>query len=163
VVSRREIVSKPVKVSNELYAELRRTAQREGIEIQEALRRRMDAPTTKVAKLSECLVVMSHQGERLLREVYGVPERKIHFIHHGVPDVPFIDPNYYKDQFHVEGRLVLLTFGLLNPNKGIETVLEALPEVVERVPNIAYIVLGATHPAVLVCPRDTPGWTGTAL
>jgi len=102
----------------------------------------------EVAKLSECLVVMSHQGERLLREVYGVPEGKIHFIHHGVPDVPFIDPNYYKDQFHVEGRLVLLTSGLLNPNKGIETVLEALPEVVERVPNIVYIVLGATHPAV---------------
>jgi len=100
----------------------------------------------EIARLSEALVVMSHRGQSMLQEVYGVPEEKIHFIHHGVPDVPFIDPNFYKEQFHVEGRFVLLTFGLLNPNKGIETVLEALPEIVNRFPAIAYIVLGATHP-----------------
>jgi glycosyltransferase involved in cell wall biosynthesis len=101
-----------------------------------------------VAELSNALVVMSHQAENLLKDVYQVPQDKIFFIHHGIPDVPFVDPNFYKDKFNVEGRFVVLTFGLLNPNKGIELVLDALPEVVERYPKVAYIVLGATHPEV---------------
>jgi len=101
-----------------------------------------------VAELSHALVVMSRQSETVLHEVYGVPRHKIRFIHHGVPDVAFIDPNFHKDRFDVEGRTVLLTFGLLNPNKGIETVIEALAIVVKRFPKVAYIVLGATHPEV---------------
>src|SRR5207344_1745782 len=64
----------------------------------------------------------------------------------GIPDMPFVDPNYYKDQFDVEGRLVLLTFGLLSPNKGIEHVLNALPGILAEFPDVVYIVLGATHP-----------------
>ncbi len=102
----------------------------------------------EIAKLSQRVVVMSKQAVSMLKEIYGVPSEKISFIHHGVPDVPFVDPNFYKDRFNVEGRLVLLTFGLLNPNKGVETVIEALPYVVERYPKVAYIVLGATHPEV---------------
>lgn len=101
-----------------------------------------------VTELSSGLVVMSRQAEELLVEVYRVPRDKIFFIHHGIPDTPFVDPNFYKDRFHVEGRFVLLTFGLLNPNKGIELVLDALPEVVKRYPKVAYIILGATHPEV---------------
>lgn len=92
------------------------------------------------------LVVMTRKGNELLQSVYGVPEEKIDLIPHGIPDMPFVDPNYYKDKFGVEGRLVLLTFGLLSPNKGIETVLHALPRIVEEFPNLVYIVLGATHP-----------------
>jgi hypothetical protein len=69
-------------------------------------------------------------------------------IPHGIPDVPFVDPNFHKDRFGVEGRLVLLTFGLLSPNKGIEYVLEALPAIRARRPDVIYIVLGATHPHV---------------
>ncbi|MCX7966520.1 MAG: glycosyltransferase [Syntrophorhabdaceae bacterium] len=102
----------------------------------------------EIAKLSQRLVVMSHQAIEILQEVYGIPEEKIRFIHHGVPDVPFVDPNFYKDRFNVEGRFVILTFGLINPNKGIETVIYALPKVVEKYPDVAYIVLGATHPEV---------------
>jgi glycosyltransferase involved in cell wall biosynthesis len=102
----------------------------------------------EVARFSHALVVMSRMAEDILREVYDIPPEKIHFIPHGVPDVPFIDPNFYKDKFQVEGRLVLLTFGLLNPNKGIENVLEALPAVIQQYPNVAYIILGATHPEV---------------
>lgn len=101
-----------------------------------------------VAELSQALVVMSRQAESILVQVYQVPPEKIFFIHHGIPDVPFIDPNFYKDQFQVEGRFVLLTFGLLNPNKGIELVLDALPEVVKKYPKVAYIILGVTHPEV---------------
>ena len=101
-----------------------------------------------VADLSDAIVVMSRRAIGILAEVYGISRKKVHFIHHGVPDVPFVDPNFYKDLFQVEGRFVLLTFGLLNPNKGIETVIKALPEVIRRFPNIAYIVLGATHPEI---------------
>ncbi|MCX8118125.1 MAG: glycosyltransferase family 4 protein [Desulfobacterota bacterium] len=101
-----------------------------------------------IAELSLGLVVMSRQAIQLLTEVYGIERDKIFFIHHGIPDTPFVDPNFYKDRFQVEGRFVLLTFGLLNPNKGIELVLEALPLVAEKYPKVAYIILGATHPEV---------------
>ena len=74
------------------------------------------------------------------------PAAKIDLIPHGIPDIPFVDPNYYKDQFGVEGRTVLLTFGLLSPNKGIEHVLNALPQILAEFPDVVYIVLGATHP-----------------
>jgi len=101
-----------------------------------------------VARFSQAVVVMSRRAEEMLADIYGIPKEKIYFIPHGVPDVPFMDPNYYKDKFNVEGRLVLLTFGLLNPNKGIENVLEVLPDVVSRHPQITYIILGATHPEI---------------
>ena len=79
----------------------------------------------------------------------AVPEDKITFIHHGIPDTPFIDPSFDKDKFGVEGKKVLLTFGLLSPNKGIENVLQALPAVIEKHPDVVYIILGATHPHIL--------------
>ncbi|HEY5377209.1 MAG TPA: glycosyltransferase family 4 protein [Polyangiaceae bacterium] len=96
--------------------------------------------------LSSRLVVMSDVGRAILKETYSVPERKIDVIPHGIPDMAFADPNFYKDQYSVEGRRVLLTFGLLSPNKGIEKVIEALPEIVAEFPDVVYIVLGATHP-----------------
>ena len=92
------------------------------------------------------LVVMTERGQAILRQVYQGPPAKIDLIPHGIPDVPFVSPDYYKDQFGVSGRKVLLTFGLLSPNKGIEHVLNALPEIVAEFPDVVYIVLGATHP-----------------
>jgi len=103
----------------------------------------------EVAALSDRLVVMSRRGAEFLREVYGVPPEKIDIIPHGIPDLPFVDPSYHKDIFGVEGKLVLLTFGLLSANKGIETVINALPGIVERYPDVVYMILGATHPHVL--------------
>ena len=103
----------------------------------------------RLTDLSDKLVVMSHRASDFLRDIYAVPEEKIAFIHHGIPDTPFIDSSFYKDKFGVEGRKVLLTFGLLSANKGIENVLHALPEVVKRHPDIVYIILGATHPNIL--------------
>lgn len=96
--------------------------------------------------LSTRLVVMADRGRQMLEEVYQAPPGKIDVIQHGIPDVGFVDPTYFKDQFGVEGRIVLLTFGLLSPNKGIEHVLNALPGIVAEFPNLVYIVLGATHP-----------------
>jgi glycosyltransferase involved in cell wall biosynthesis len=95
------------------------------------------------------VVVMAERGKEYLTEIYGIPEEKIDFIHHGIPDVPFVDPNFHKDSFGVEGKIVMLTFGLLSPNKGIEYAIEALPRIIQKYPDIVYIVLGATHPHLL--------------
>ena len=103
----------------------------------------------EVARLSNRLVVMSEHSRNDLRDIYNVPEHKIDFIPHGIHDVPFVDPGFHKDKFGAEGRFVLMTFGLLSRNKGIEYVIEALPAVVERYPNLTYLVLGATHPHVV--------------
>lgn len=101
-----------------------------------------------LAEVSDRLVVMSPRAVEYLKTIYHIPESKIAMIHHGIPDMPFVDPNYYKDQFNVEGRLVLLTFGLLSPNKGLEYMIEALRRVVKAYPNVVYIILGETHPNV---------------
>src|SRR6185295_16540682 len=92
------------------------------------------------------LVVMAERGRQMLQEIYQAPPAKIDLIPHGIPDIPFVDPNYYKDQFGVEARRVLLTFGLLSPNKGIEHMLNALPRVLAEFPDVVYVILGATHP-----------------
>src|ERR1039458_9316018 len=102
----------------------------------------------EIAQLSDRMVVMSEQAARFLREVYAVPAEKIDVIPHGVPDLPFMDPNYFKDKFGAEGKSVLLTFGLLSPNKGIENVIQALPAILARQPNVVYIVTGVTHPHI---------------
>jgi len=98
---------------------------------------------------SDRLVVMARKGAEILRDTYGVSESKIDVIAHGIPDIPFSDSELSKAQFGVEGRAVLLTFGLLGPGKGIEHVIEALPAIVEAHPDVVYLVLGATHPHLL--------------
>jgi glycosyltransferase involved in cell wall biosynthesis len=103
----------------------------------------------ELTRLSTRLVVMSERGRQFLRDVYQTPDTKIDLIPHGIPDMPFADPNYFKDEFAVAGKQVLLTFGLLSPNKGIEYALRALPDVIREFPNVVYIVLGQTHPNLL--------------
>jgi glycosyltransferase involved in cell wall biosynthesis len=102
----------------------------------------------EIAAMSDRLVVMSTRGVEFLQQVYGVSPKKIDLIPHGIPDVPFVDPSFHKDLFGVEGKTVLLSFGLLSANKGIENVIAALPDILVRHPNVVYIVLGATHPHV---------------
>jgi hypothetical protein len=102
----------------------------------------------EIAQLSDRMVVMSKLAAQLLREVYSVPDAKIDVIPHGVPDLPFMDPNYFKDKFGTEGKSVLLTFGLLSPNKGIENVIHALPVILKKHSNVVYIVSGVTHPHI---------------
>jgi len=100
----------------------------------------------ELVALSTRLVVMADRGRQMLQEIYQAPPAKIDLIPHGIPDVGFVDPTDFKDQFGVEGKVVLLTFGLLSPNKGIEYVLNALPHILAEFPDVVYIVLGATHP-----------------
>jgi glycosyltransferase involved in cell wall biosynthesis len=103
----------------------------------------------ELIRVSDRVVVMSRCAEQILTDVYGAKPGRVAYIPHGIPDVPFVDPNFYKDQFGVEGRKVILTFGLLGPGKGIEVVLRAMPKVVERHPDAVYIILGATHPHIV--------------
>lgn len=100
-------------------------------------------------ELSSRFIVMAEKGRELLVKNHGISPDKIDLIPHGVPDVQFIDPTFHKDQFGVEGKTVLLTFGLLSPNKGIEHVIEALPTILQQHPDVVYIVLGATHPNLI--------------
>jgi glycosyltransferase involved in cell wall biosynthesis len=110
--------------------------------------RNQRAVLDEISRLSDRLVVMSEHARHLLCEVYGVPAWKIDLVPHGVPDLPFMDPNYFKDLFNIQGKSVLLTFGLLSPNKGIENVIRAMPSILEAHPNLVYIVSGATHPHI---------------
>jgi hypothetical protein len=90
-----------------------------------------------------------------LQRIYHVPAEKIDLIPHGIPDVAFVDPSFHKDLFGVEGKSVLLSFGLLSANKGIENVIAALPAILEKYPNVVYIVVGATHPHVIETEGET--------
>jgi glycosyltransferase involved in cell wall biosynthesis len=103
----------------------------------------------EIAELSDRLVVMSQLSSQFLQEIFKVPGSKIDIVPHGVPDLPFLDPNFYKDRFGVEGKAVLVTFGLLSPNKGIENVIQALPQILSKHKNVVYMVAGATHPHIL--------------
>jgi glycosyltransferase involved in cell wall biosynthesis len=103
----------------------------------------------EIAARAAYLIVMSDLAVSMLQDIYKVPSEKIMLIPHGIHDVPFIDPSFYKDKFGVEGRDVLLTFGLLHRKKGIEYMIEALPAIAERHPKVTYLVLGATHPHVV--------------
>jgi glycosyltransferase involved in cell wall biosynthesis len=105
-------------------------------------RRVMEGLLARAARI----VVMAERGREILRRVYGANPRQLAMIPHGVPDRALVDPETMKDRFGWSGREVVLTFGLLAPNKGIETIIAALPHVKERHPSLLYVVLGATHP-----------------
>ncbi len=108
----------------------------------------------ELTRLSERVIVMSRHGAELLMEVHGVEASKLDVIPHGIPAVPAADAGS-KDRLGVAGRTVLLTFGLLSSDKGIEYVLDALPEICARHPDAVYIVLGATHPHVVEREGET--------
>jgi glycosyltransferase involved in cell wall biosynthesis len=99
-----------------------------------------------LARRASRLVVMAEKGREILARVHGISWSKIAVVPHGVPDRPLIDPAVMKAQFGFSGRKVLLTFGLLSPNKGIETMIRAMPAIAAAHPEALYVVLGATHP-----------------
>jgi len=100
----------------------------------------------QLSELSVSLVVMSEHAADFLRDIYQVPERKITLIHHGILDVPFLDPDPCKRKLGAGNKTVILTFGLLSPGKGIEFMIDALPDIVGLHPDVLYYVVGATHP-----------------
>jgi glycosyltransferase involved in cell wall biosynthesis len=102
----------------------------------------------KIAACSERLIVMSKYSARALQEVFGVPAGKIDLIPHGIPDLPFERPEVYKALFSCQGKSVLLTFGLMSPNKGFENVIHAMPRILSSHSNAVYMIAGATHPHI---------------
>ena len=116
----------------------------------------LDEPTPEYCRsmidlcdCSDLVVTMNKRGLGMLTDIYGIDPGKIRLIPHGIPDLPFVDSNYYKHKFGLEGRRTILTFGLMNKNKGIEVMLRALPRIVAAEPKVMYIVLGMTHPLVV--------------
>jgi len=105
----------------------------------------------EIVRQSERLVVMTERGRTILREVHSAPAAKIDLIAHGIPETPFVDPSSLKDQFGVEGKKVLLTFGLLSPGKGIEYVIQALPEITRTHPEVMYTC--SVRPTLTSCAR----------
>ena len=103
----------------------------------------------KVCSTAHKVITMNERGVTMLKDIYGIPQEKILLVPHGIPDLPFVDNNYYKHKFGMEGRRTILTFGLLSKNKGIEVMLKAMPDIVKAEPSTLYIVLGMTHPSVL--------------
>jgi len=102
----------------------------------------------QIASYSARLIVMSEHSSRVLKDVFGVPGEKIDLIPHGIPDLPFVDPNVCKESLSLAGKSVLLTFGLLSPNKGFETVIQAMPSILSQHGSAIYVIAGATHPQV---------------
>jgi glycosyltransferase involved in cell wall biosynthesis len=102
----------------------------------------------QIAAYSDRLIVMSEYSSRVLQEVFGVAAEKIDLIPHGIPDLKFVEPDVYKDSLSLGGKFVLLTFGLLSPNKGFESVIQAMPRILSRHNNAVYVIAGATHPHV---------------
>jgi glycosyltransferase involved in cell wall biosynthesis len=100
----------------------------------------------RIVEASSKVVVMAKKGRELLRSVYQVPDDKIEVIAHGIPDVAFVEPDAAKAKLGFSGKSVILTFGLLSPNKGIEVMIDAMPSILKRCPDAVYVVLGATHP-----------------
>ncbi len=100
----------------------------------------------RLVNASSRVVVMAEKGRELLQTVYQVPREKIEFIPHGIPNVAFAEPDQAKARLGFAGRPVILTFGLLSPNKGIEVMIDAMPAILQTRPDAIYVVLGATHP-----------------
>jgi glycosyltransferase involved in cell wall biosynthesis len=104
------------------------------------------ATLNQIIRMSSKVVVMAEKGQQLLRTVYHAPADKIVVIPHGIPSFPFVEPDRAKAKLGFGNRAVILTFGLLSPNKGIEVMIDAMPSILERRPDAVYVVLGATHP-----------------
>jgi glycosyltransferase involved in cell wall biosynthesis len=100
----------------------------------------------RIVDASSKVVVMAEKGRELLHTLYRIPAEKIEVIPHGTPDFPFVEPDQAKAEFGFSGRAVILTFGLLSPNKGIEVMIDAMPAILKSRPDAVYVVLGATHP-----------------
>jgi len=102
----------------------------------------------KLIRFCDRLVVMSHRSRQMLRAIYDVPDTQIALIPHGIPDLAFVDPNFHKDELDLAGRRMILTFGLVSPDKGLELMIKAMPAIVQKYPDAVYMILGATHPHI---------------
>jgi glycosyltransferase involved in cell wall biosynthesis len=104
---------------------------------------------TELIDACSATVVMSRAAASLLTRAYDVEPTRLEIVAHGVPDLPLVAPNTVKPRLRLQGRSVILSFGLLGPGKGYESAIAAMPAVVKAVPSATYVILGATHPNLL--------------
>lgn len=104
---------------------------------------------TGVCGESDIVIVMNKRGIGMLTNIYGVPRKKIRLIPHGIPDIPFNDSGLCKQSLNLSGRKIIMTFGLIGRNKGIEVMLRAMPTIIKKHPDVLYMVAGTTHPEVV--------------
>ncbi len=102
----------------------------------------------RMAQLVDRFVVTAQSAGPILAEVYGIDPERTSFIPYGIPDMPLVDRDLHREDLGLADRQVILSFGLLSPNKGIENMIRAMPAVVERHPQAIYVILGITHPHV---------------
>lgn len=103
----------------------------------------------EIIAYSDKIVVLSKKAINMLKTTFNVSKNKVVYIPHGIPDIPFVDSSYYKDQFDLAGKTIIFTFGLLSPGKGIEYMIQAMPKIIEKYPDTVYIVLGVMHPDII--------------
>lgn len=127
-----------------------------GIPVAVTLHTVLPAPTEKqrvilnrLCRAGDRIIVMSQSSKHLLEEIYKVPPEKIQVIHHGVPSFPVLSREELKAQYGFSGRIVISTFGMLGPGKGLEYAIEAIGQAAERYPDILYLILGKTHPVIM--------------
>ncbi|HEY6641853.1 glycosyltransferase family 4 protein [Povalibacter sp.] len=108
----------------------------------------------RLVEVSAKIVVMAEKARELLRDVYSVPAERIEVVPHGIPDSAFLEPDEAKARLGFGGKSVILTFGLLSPNKGIEVMIDAMPSILQSRPDAVYVVLGATHPNLVRCEGE---------
>jgi len=113
------------------------------------------ARTIEVVNASDSVIVLTPKAIELLSDVYGISSEKVRYIPHGIPDMPYVDPERHKARFGLEGRIVLMTFGLIGPSKGIDQMIDVMPTIAARHPEVLYMVVGATHPGVLECQGES--------
>lgn len=103
----------------------------------------------QIADASESIIVMTNHAADVLKNEYVIPANKIEVIPHGTHLVPHLDKELLKEKYQLTSRKVLATFGLLSSGKGIETTLDALPKIIKKHPEVVFLILGKTHPAVV--------------
>jgi glycosyltransferase involved in cell wall biosynthesis len=101
-----------------------------------------------IVERSSAIIVMAEVAVKILNEDYDIPKSKLFVVHHGIPSVNFKKPEAMKEKLNLQGKKVISTFGLLSRGKGIEHMIKAIPKVVEKHPDVVYLIMGETHPVV---------------
>ncbi len=109
----------------------------------------------EIISYSKEILVMAKAAKNILNKEYNVPNKKINVVQHGCPDIPFLNSDSAKPSLGLKGKFVLSTFGLISAGKGIEYAIQALPPLVEKYPNILYLIIGETHPEVRKIEGET--------
>jgi len=114
----------------------------------------LKAQVKQIASVAESIIVMTNASANILVDDYSIKRKKITVIPHGTHLVPQSDVDLLKHKYHLSGKRILSTFGLLSSGKGIETTLDALPAIIDKYPDVLFLIIGKTHPSVIKCEGE---------